>query len=175
MRQFLVVAFLGGLALTACSETAAGPTVDINATIAAAVQATTEAGPNPVSTGNDPLPTGFGAGVVGTSISPLDDSKTVVASLAASQGQSTFGEPVVLILRCKGSGIDAFILWESYVTRTLPTFCRHTPRDTPGQNGLLSTNGSTSGILYGTLLDTVGRVKTSALESYSRRQTAFSP
>lgn len=115
--------------ITACSTTAvptAAPTPNIDATVAAAVQATIQASTDPAATGNDPAPTGIGAWNIRTSISPLDDSKTVTASLIAVEGDGTYGEPVILGLRCKrdpkkiSGTMDSILEWHSYLGSDRP-------------------------------------------------------
>ena len=58
---------------------------------------------------------GAGEWRVSTEQNPLDDSRTVILSLAATSGQSRLGEAVRLIVRCQSSKIHAFIIWSSYL------------------------------------------------------------
>jgi len=109
MKYLMLIPLLVALMMmvTACStpvpEAAtqvpeAPPTPEIDATVAEPTQ-----------------PPSIGAWSINESTDILDDSKTIIASLTATQGTSTFGEPIVLVLRCKGKELDAFILWESYL------------------------------------------------------------
>ena len=45
----------------------------------------------------------------------MDDTRTVVLSLRASGGQSTRGEPILLVLRCRSGETEAFIRWNDYL------------------------------------------------------------
>ena len=46
---------------------------------------------------------------------PIDDSKTVVLSNIAEEGQARFGAPIALVLRCQSDEIDAYIVWNDYL------------------------------------------------------------
>lgn len=46
---------------------------------------------------------------------PIDDTPTVVLTLTADQGRSSFGEEVVFIARCKSNMTEAYVVWNDYV------------------------------------------------------------
>jgi len=84
---------------------------------------------------------GAGEWRVSTEQNPLDDSRTVILSLAATSGQSRLGEAVRLIVRCQSGKIHAFIIWSSYLglEKTLVT-TRLGPGDAKTQPWPLSTD-----------------------------------
>jgi len=49
------------------------------------------------------------------SIDPLDDSKTVKLGLVADSGKSSWGDPVVFVVRCKQGKLDVYIDWNDYL------------------------------------------------------------
>ena len=61
------------------------------------------------------LSSGEGKWVVEESKNPIDDSLTITAVLAADTGQSRYGEPVTMIVRCKSNEIETYINWNSYL------------------------------------------------------------
>lgn len=64
-----------------------------------------------------PVPaTGLGAWDVSDTTNPLNDSRQVILGLASSSGQSKFGRPIVLILRCRDQKVEVFINWDSYLS-----------------------------------------------------------
>ena len=46
---------------------------------------------------------------------PIDDSKTYIFYLPAESGESTYGKPVVMILRYKSGETNIFVNWQSYL------------------------------------------------------------
>jgi len=46
---------------------------------------------------------------------PLDDTRTVALTLGATTGESRFGDPVVLVIRCQSGQVNAYINWNSYL------------------------------------------------------------
>ena len=56
-----------------------------------------------------------GRWVVSESVNPVDDSKTVVAVLEATEGLSKYGKPVELYARCQSNLLDVFISWGQYL------------------------------------------------------------
>ena len=62
--------------------------------------------PTPIMTGN---------WIVTNAINPLDDTKTVHAVTTATEGESVYGDPIALVLRCKSGNLDLIILWDSYL------------------------------------------------------------
>ncbi|GHC55692.1 hypothetical protein GCM10007315_18480 [Gemmobacter tilapiae] len=46
---------------------------------------------------------------------PIDDTETVVLALPASQGQSGFGQPIMLLLRCQSKTFEMFVVWNEYL------------------------------------------------------------
>ena len=57
-----------------------------------------------------------GGWIVRQDTNPLDDSKTVVLALTASEGRSgLLHEAPTLILRCKSSEVEAYIAWNNYM------------------------------------------------------------
>lgn len=46
---------------------------------------------------------------------PMDDSPKVILRLSATSGSSRFGEAPILMLRCKGKSIEAFVTWHDYM------------------------------------------------------------
>lgn len=49
------------------------------------------------------------------SIDPMDDSKTVVLALDAESGQSSWGDPIRLVIRCAGGDLELYVKWGQYV------------------------------------------------------------
>lgn len=58
---------------------------------------------------------GKGEWVTNVTTNPIDDSKTVVLSLISESGQSTYGMPTSLSLRCKSNTTEAYIYWNDYL------------------------------------------------------------
>ncbi|ABC64923.1 hypothetical protein ELI_14155 [Erythrobacter litoralis HTCC2594] len=52
---------------------------------------------------------------VSADTNPLDDSKTVVASLAADEGAARFNGPVRLVARCQSNQTEAYAIWGEYL------------------------------------------------------------
>lgn len=46
---------------------------------------------------------------------PVDDSETVIATLVADSGASSFGQPVILLVRCQSKTTEVFISWNDYL------------------------------------------------------------
>lgn len=61
-------------------------------------------------------PTGdIGQWTIDSKINPLDDSRTIVLSLKASQGVNSRGTPPVLVFRCQSGKAEAWISWFDYL------------------------------------------------------------
>src|SRR5690606_25621483 len=56
-----------------------------------------------------------GAWITTTDTNPIDDSKTVTAILPASQGESRFGGPVGLVVRCKSNATEMYANWHEFL------------------------------------------------------------
>jgi type VI secretion system protein VasI len=67
--------------------------------------------PAPLST---PLLSG-GGWQVSDEKNPLDDTRTVTLMLVATSGQSTYGHPILLVLRCKSHQTEVFIGWGTHL------------------------------------------------------------
>jgi len=46
---------------------------------------------------------------------PLDDTKTVILILQADEGESSFGDPIFLVIRCMSNKTELYINWNSYL------------------------------------------------------------
>lgn len=53
--------------------------------------------------------------IVSTDTNPVDDSKTVTASLLSSEGVSSMGSAVGLVIRCQSNSTDVFANWGDYL------------------------------------------------------------
>ena len=62
-----------------------------------------------------PTPVGAGAWQVSDETNPVDDTRTVVLRLVATSGQSVYGKPIVLVLRCQSHKTEAYMSWGSYL------------------------------------------------------------
>lgn len=62
-----------------------------------------------------PAPVDRGDWIVRTDINPLDDTTTVLATLFATSGQSSWGDDIVFNARCKSNETEAYIIWHDYV------------------------------------------------------------
>lgn len=69
-------------------------------------------GPMP---GDKPANPAIGAWETHDSTNPVDDSETLMISLKASEGASSTGEPVVLIIRCQSKKTELFVNWNNYL------------------------------------------------------------
>ena len=58
---------------------------------------------------------GSGAWRLQAETNPIDDMKTVTISLVADTGTSRFGDPVILVARCKSNRTEAFVSWGDYL------------------------------------------------------------
>lgn len=58
---------------------------------------------------------GTGKWVVRSTVNPVDDSKTVILALEADSGQSHWGNPIFLFMRCKSNTTDFYINWNDYL------------------------------------------------------------
>ena len=62
--------------------------------------------------------TGISAGskwVVQDSTNPIDDSRTVTLLNTAEEGESSFGRPVSLVIRCMSNTTELYISWNDYL------------------------------------------------------------
>lgn len=46
---------------------------------------------------------------------PLNDSRIVTLVNVSEQGESSFGRPIILVLRCAGNATDMYIGWQDYL------------------------------------------------------------
>jgi hypothetical protein len=113
--------FGGDPTLTMAVFRSAEPPFDINSiglcgTFTYEISATTEERTAPVepSTSAD-VDSGPGAWRVRTETNPIDDTKTVILSLAAESGTSRSGDPVVFIARCQSNKTEAYVVWGDYL------------------------------------------------------------
>ena len=65
--------------------------------------------------GGDAKAEGPGSWRVSEDINPLDDSKTVVASLSAIEGASRFDGPYTFIARCDSNTTEVYVIWHDYL------------------------------------------------------------
>jgi len=64
----------------------------------------------------EPVPSdGVGKWRVSRTKNPIDDSETVVLSLTADEGHSTWGTPITFIARCMSNKTEAYIAWNDYL------------------------------------------------------------
>jgi len=95
-----------------------------------------------------PSPTnvaGSGKWQVSNLQNPLDDTRTVALSLGATTGESRYGDPVVLVIRCQSGKINAFINWSSYLgLEQTPVTTRLGAGETKTQRWPLSTDNKAS-------------------------------
>jgi hypothetical protein len=57
----------------------------------------------------------LGAWTTHETVNPVDDSKTRLASLTASEGTSSTGDPVVLTIRCQSNKTELYVNWNDYL------------------------------------------------------------
>lgn len=76
---------------------------------------TPEPEPEPV-----PEPPKRGDWRVEVSTNPIDDTKTVMAALLASQGEARFGDTVMFVARCQSNRTEAYIVWHDYLGDDAP-------------------------------------------------------
>lgn len=62
-----------------------------------------------------PLPEPSGKWLISRDVNVLDDTRTVVLSLQADSGVSSFGDEITLIARCQSNRTEAFIVWNDYL------------------------------------------------------------
>lgn len=70
-------------------------------------------GPQETTTAID----GVGKWLVSDSINPIDDSRTVTLILQSDSGQTKWGNPIGLVLRCKSNTTDLYINWSDFLGR----------------------------------------------------------
>ena len=58
---------------------------------------------------------GVGKWIVSDSVNPVDDSRTVTLALQADSGQSKWGKPITLVLRCQSNTTNLYINWNDYL------------------------------------------------------------
>ena len=68
-------------------------------------------GPQDISTG----PESEGKWQTSKKQNPIDDSITATAVLAADSGNSRFGNPIALVVRCSSTGTVLYINWQDYL------------------------------------------------------------
>lgn len=71
--------------------------------------------PRPPASAPELEPPDPGKWQVSRSTNPIDDSPTVVLTLRADSGQSTYGESIVFIARCQSNTTEAYIIWNDYL------------------------------------------------------------
>ena len=55
--------------------------------------------------------------LVDVDVNPIDDSTTVTLILEASEGSSSYGDPIYILARCMSGDTDVFISWDDYLGR----------------------------------------------------------
>jgi len=84
---------------------------------------------------------GSGEWRLSTEQNPIDDTRTVTLSLAATSGQSRLGDAIGLIVRCQSGKINVYIVWSSYLgLEKTPVTTRLGTGDAKIQQWLLSTD-----------------------------------
>ncbi len=68
-----------------------------------------------VATSSEVAVAGSGKWKIKQNVNPIDDTKTVVLALEADTGQSTWGKPIVLVLRCQSNKTEIYINWNNYL------------------------------------------------------------
>ncbi|UOD50027.1 type VI secretion system-associated protein TagO [Orrella daihaiensis] len=64
----------------------------------------------------NPVPTqGVGRWEIADQTNPIDDTRTVVLALVATQGKPHLGDEITLIVRCKSNNTDVYIDWEDFL------------------------------------------------------------
>ncbi len=71
---------------------------------------------------------------------PMDDSKTVIFGLIASEGKSSWGKSPVLILRYKSGETSVYVNWQDYLGSEAYVTCRIGSDKPKSQRWSLSTN-----------------------------------
>ena len=61
-----------------------------------------------------------GKWVIASSMNPLTDKPTITAHLAAISGESKWGDPIYLAIRCQNDETDLFINWSMFITTQSP-------------------------------------------------------
>ena len=77
-------------------------------------------GPQPVSSDVDDA----GKWIVKVEQNPIDDSRTVVLALQADSGESSWGKPIVIVLRCQSGKTELYINWNDYLGSEAEVLCR---------------------------------------------------
>lgn len=83
---------------------------------------------------------GVGKWQVSSKVNPIDDSKTETLILVADSGQSKWGRPVALIIRCKSNETELYINWNDYLGSSARVLTRIGSEDAVTKNWSLSTD-----------------------------------
>ena len=83
---------------------------------------------------------GGGKWMVTDEVNPIDDSRTVTLALPADSGKSKWGNPIILIARCKSNTTELFIGWGDYLGREANVLTRIGKHDAVTREWSLSTN-----------------------------------
>ena len=60
-------------------------------------------------------PGGVGEWQLSGETNPVDDTRTVILHLVATSGQSVYGQPIVMVLRCQTHKTEVYVDWGSYL------------------------------------------------------------
>lgn len=60
---------------------------------------------------------GKGMWEVSTTTNPVDDSKTVTATLDSTSGTNRRRQPITVVLRCQSNKTEMFVVWNDYLGR----------------------------------------------------------
>lgn len=83
---------------------------------------------------------GVGKWQVSSKVNPIDDSKTETLILLPESGQSKWGRPVALIIRCQSNETDLFISWNDYLGSSASVLTRIGSEDAVTKSWSLSTD-----------------------------------
>lgn len=84
--------------------------------------------------------TGKGKWNVEIETNPIDDSRTVTLLLKADSGQSTWGKPIYLVVRCMRNKTEMFISWQDYLTDEATVLTRIGSKDAQTSDWNVSTD-----------------------------------
>ncbi len=74
-------------------------------------------------------------------INPIDDSRSVKLYLISDSGTSTWGDPIILILRCLSNQTEVFIRWNDYLGDRVRVVTRLGKESSTEKRWLISTDG----------------------------------
>jgi type VI secretion system protein VasI len=93
--------------------------------------------------GRQPQPTSIdekGEWNVSIDLNPIDDSKTVTLALESESGESSWGDRVFLVARCKSNKTELYIGWNDYLGNEADVLTRVGKNKAVTQSWGLSTN-----------------------------------